>query len=344
MTPRSSAIPRLMKVAGLLFTVASLAFAVWLLVRHGGDLAEQWARLRAAGWRPRVGWLAAALAVATANLFLLGVAWVHLLRALGGSIGYAEGLRVWTWTNLGRYLPGRVWQLSALTLYLKEKRQIGGIGLGSNVALQVLALATGAAVAFAVLGLRLAEELPEGRTVLVVLSLAVTVAGLAVALRPSMVARLSARMGGWMGEPDLTVEPRRSVLWLTAAAVTVSWFGHGLSFWLLWRGVGAEGGPSVWFWTGGYTAAYLIGYAALFAPAGLLVREGALATVLVVLGGVGAAAAAGIAILGRLLAVVSELLAAALAWAGPRGEPGAHVPGAGEADTVNQSEKRATQS
>lgn len=299
-----------MRLAGLGFTVASLGFAGYLLVRHGGDLTAQWNELRAAGWQPRPGWLLAALAAATANLFLLGGAWIRLLRELGGAVGYIEGMRVWTWTNLGRYLPGRIWQLSALTLYLREKRQIGGIGLGSNLALQVLMLAVGVAVAVAVLGIRLAEDRPA----LIATALAVTVAGLAVALRPSMVARLSGWMGRLMGEPEPPVPPRRAALWEATGVVTVSWFVHGASLWLLWRGTGAGGGPDPWFWTGAFAAAYLTGYAALFAPAGLVVREGALAYILVALGDVSVAAAAGIAILARLLATASELVAAGLAW------------------------------
>lgn len=320
-SPRSS-LSVAMKAAGLVFTVASLAFAAVLVVRHGGELAGQWADLRAAGWRPRPEWLVAALAVATSNLFLLGGAWIRLLRELGGTIGYAEGMRVWTWTNLGRYLPGRVWQLSALTLYLREKRQIGGIGLGSNLTLQVLLLAIGAAVAFAVLGLRLAE----GRVALAGVALGVTALALVVALRPSMVARLSARMGALMGEPDVTVHPRRAALWEAAAIVVISWFVNGLSLWLLWRGVGASAGPDPWFWTGAFAAAYLTGYVALFAPAGLVVREASLALVLVSFGGIGAAAAAGIAILARLLGIASELAAAGLAQLLPVGQTAGATP------------------
>lgn len=322
-----------MKAAGLIFTVASLVFAAVLVVRHGGDLAGQWADLRAAGWRPRPGWLAAALAVATSNLFLLGGAWIRLLRELGGTIGYTEGMRVWTWTNLGRYLPGRVWQLSALTLYLREKRQIGGIGLGSNLTLQVLLLAIGAAVAFAVLGLRLAE----GRVALAGAALGVTALALFVALRPSMVARLSAWMGALMGEPDVTVHPRRAALWEAAGIVVLSWFVNGLSLWLLWRGVGASAGPDPWFWTGAFAAAYLTGYVALFAPAGLVVREGALALVLVSFGGVGAAAAAGIAILARLLGIGSELAAAGVAQLLPAAATPEAVPSPPEAESERKS-------
>lgn len=313
MSARRTSLPAAMKVAGLVFTLASLGFAVYLVARHGGDLAARWDELRTAGWRLRAGWLAGAVAVATANLFLLGGAWVLLVRALGGEIGYVEGMRAWTWTNLGRYLPGRVWQISALTLYLREKKRIGGIGLGSSLLLQVQMLAVGGAVAFAVFGLRLAE----GRPGLIAGAGAFTLAGLVAALRPATVGGATRRISAWMGEPWQGADPAPRALWASAGIVTVSWLAYGTGLWLLWRGAGASGGPDVWVWTGAFAAAYLIGYVALFAPAGLVVREGALVTFLVGLGGIAAAPAAGIAILSRLWAIASELAAAGLAWTLP---------------------------
>lgn len=315
MNDRPTKVAGAMKLAGLVFTVTSLAFAGILLVRHGGDLATQWADLRAAGWRLRPAWLLAALAAATVNLFLLGGAWVVLLRAFGGEIGYVEGMRVWTWTNLGRYLPGRVWQISALTLYLREKKRIGGIGLGSSLLLQVQMLAVGAAMAFVVLGVRLAE----GRAVLLAGASVFTLAGLVAALRPSTVGGATRRLSAWMGEPWQGADPAPRVLWTSAGIVAVSWLIYGSGLWLLWRGAGATGGPTPWFWTGAFAAAYLIGYVALFAPAGLVVRELSLSGFLIGFGGVAAAPAAGIAVASRLWAVASELLAAGLAWLLPDG-------------------------
>lgn len=321
----SGRLSRILKPAGFVFTVAALAFAAVLVVRHGGELTTRWAELRAAGWDLRPGWLVGALAVGVANLFLLGGAWVDLLRSLGGTIGFLEGMRAWTWTNLGRYLPGRIWQISALTLYLREKRGLGGVGLASSLALQVLLLAVGGAVVFAVLGIPLAS----GNPLLVGAAVTATVGGLVVALNPSMVARGTGWMSRAMGEPPQDVRPSRRALWRIAALVAVSWVANGVSLWMLWRGAGADAGPGVAFWTGAYAAAYLTGYVALFAPAGLVVREGALAGMLVGLGGVNGAAAAGIAILSRLLAVSSELVATGLAWAWPAGrdEAGMQKPG-----------------
>lgn len=293
-----------------MFTVLSIGFAVVLLARNWGELGQQWADLRAAGWVLRPAWLAASLGLFTLNLVILGLLWVWLLRALGGTLTTVSGLRIWAWTNLGRYLPGKVWQLSALAVYMRKQQNSAGIALGSSAALQVLLLATGAGFAVATLGIRLSGGNPATTVAAVV----VAAGGLLLALRPSVVVGASAWMARRFGEPEPADDLARGVVWGVAAGTALSWLVAGLALVCLWRGAGGGAGPDLMTWTGAYTAAYLAGYIAVFVPAGMIVREGTLALLLVSLGGVSGVAAAGIAIAARLWSVVAELLTAALAW------------------------------
>ncbi len=117
------------RIVGWGFVAVSLGFVAVLLVRQGGELPRLRADLDSFGWTLHPGWLAVALAVGTADLFLMGWLWVLLFRSLGGRVGAGEGIRVWMTTNLGRYVPGKIWQLSGLALYMRDRRGAGAAAL-----------------------------------------------------------------------------------------------------------------------------------------------------------------------------------------------------------------------
>jgi len=140
------------KVFGWAFVLVSLGFIMLVLNRQGGELPRLRSDLESFGWALRPGWLTAALALGTADLFLMGWVWVLLFRSLGGRVGTGEGIRVWMTTNLGRYIPGKIWQLTGLALYMRERRGAGAAALTAAGLYQALVLGTGVAVAAATLG------------------------------------------------------------------------------------------------------------------------------------------------------------------------------------------------
>jgi len=304
-------LPAAIRVAALVFTAVAIAFAGRVLWRQAGDLTLRWAELTSAGWHLRPGWLALALGFWTANLFVMGRVWVVLVRALGSELSYTDGIRIWMITNLGRYVPGKIWQLSGLAVYMRQRSQAGGIALVAALAFQVLVLATGAGLGLAVVGAWLAN----GRLFVSAAAIGLSTVGLGVLLRPDVIQRLAAWVSVRVGE---VVPPSarlgRGVLLKGSASLVVCWATYGFGLWCLWRGVGAVGGPDPLLWTGMFAAAYVVGYLALFAPGGIIVREGVLVALLVEVAVVSGPTAAGVAIAARLLAVTSELVAVGVAW------------------------------
>jgi uncharacterized membrane protein YbhN (UPF0104 family) len=318
MSTPGSRLPPSIRIGALLFTGAGLTFAGLILWKQTGDLTLRWTELRSAGWQLRPGWLVLALGLWTANLFLIGRVWVVLVRGLGSKLDYTEGIRIWMVTNLGRYVPGKVWQLSGLAIYMRQLRQAGGIALVAALTFQVLTLATGAGVGLAVVG----GWLARGELWISLAAVALSGMGLAVALHPDVIRRLGVWLTVRMGEssPPETVLSR-GVLLRGSTILILSWVVYGLGLWCLWRGVGSVGGPDPVLWTGIFAAAYVIGYLALFAPGGIIVREGVLVALLVEVAAVSGPTAAGIAIMARLLAVASELAAVGVAWGLPGEKP-----------------------
>ncbi len=131
---------------GWLFVAVALAFTLALVLREGAALPELRSDLAGFGWRIRPVWLLAALGAGILNLLLMSRLWVRIFRGLGGGVDPGEGMRVWLTTNLGRYIPGKVWQLSGLALYMRAQSGTGAAALTAAALYQVLVLATGLAV------------------------------------------------------------------------------------------------------------------------------------------------------------------------------------------------------
>lgn len=302
------------RAAAALFVLAALAFVGWALADRWADLERMRAEVGGFGWRLSPGWLAAALAVAVADLFWMGAVWVHLYRSGGGRMGWGEGVRVWLATNLGRYIPGKVWQLSGLAVHLRESGESGSLGLASALAFQVVVLVTGIAVAAGVLGADLA--LVPGGSPAVAAAAVLLLLGL---LHPRVVRggmRLAARVLDREEAPD-AAPPTGPALLRSAGGMVAAWGLYGVGLWCLVRGLSAsvEAGPVLL--TGVFAAAYVAGYLVLVAPGGLLVREGAMTGLLAALTPMGAAVAGAVAVAARIWVTVAEIAAAAFSLALP---------------------------
>jgi uncharacterized membrane protein YbhN (UPF0104 family) len=292
------------RLLAVLFVTLSLVFVAALVWRGWTSAGEMADDLRRFGWSIRVGWLAAAVALATANLFLMARVWVGLFWASGGAIGLHAGARVWIVTNLGRYIPGKLWQLTGLTVYMRQRGESGAAALSSAAVFQVVTLATGAAVALATLGGRLAP-LGSGVPTGVVLLVAV----LAALLHPRVVSALTRRVAAWMGEDAPLVRVRGLDILEAGGGLLVAWAAYGVGLWLLLQGLGSPRVASPVLLTGIFAASYVTGYLALVSPGGLLVREGAMAGLLAALTPIPLAVGAAVAVAARLWVTASELLA-----------------------------------
>jgi uncharacterized membrane protein YbhN (UPF0104 family) len=307
-SPRIGLGPRARWAVGA-FVVVSLVFITLLVVRHLGDVAAARADLRSFGTRIRPAWLALSLGLATFNLFLMAGVWSFLMRALGPAVSTREATLVWTTTNLGRYVPGKIWQLTGLAAWMRVRTGAGGAALVAAAAFQLLVLATGAVAAVIGLG---GASLRSGAALPVAAGLAVAL--IPALLRPSLVRRGTAWLARRLGEPGPTGTLSGATIAGAVAGLLVAWAVYGLSAWALWHGVGADGPPGPVLFTGAFAAAYIAGYLAFFSPGGLVVREGALAALLATAGGVPLGIGGAFAVVARLWSVVSELLAAGLAW------------------------------
>ncbi len=291
-----------------MFVGAALLGVGILLSRQWQDLSHLRSEIEAYPWRISWGWLLASLGLATLDLFLMAGIWVGLFRARGGTVDLLTGMRIWLVTNLGRYIPGKVWQFVGMAAYMRERSGEGALALGATITFQLLSLLTGLAVALAVLGTR-ALELPGGSPVRVALLIVALVATLHPAVMRVLV-RLAARLLSEDAEPGT---PKVADDLRAAGGLLVAWGVYGLGFWCLARGTMSGPLPGPVVLAGVFAAGYVVGYLALIAPGGIVIREGAIAGFLAALTPLSLGVAAALAAMTRIWIIFSELAAVSIA-------------------------------
>ncbi len=270
-------------------------------------LAAQWDTMRAAAQDLKVGWgwVLAASSVVLATYALLIQSWRLLLRGWGGELPYGTAVRIWTIANLGRYLPGKVWSIGALGVMASREGVSGVAAAGAAVLGTVLNIGAGFAVTVIFGAEGLDSIYPGVRRIAIAGAI---VFGFGVLALPLVLPTVLNRLAVWRGLP-LTREPLRpSVIWIAAAINCVSWIGYGVAFALFAQGVTPRISSDPALFIAVYSASYLVGFLALFAPGGIGVREYALVALLVGLGAAGNGEAVLLSATSRLWLTALEVL------------------------------------
>ncbi|WP_420634726.1 hypothetical protein [Candidatus Palauibacter sp.] len=302
-------LPRAALAATGVFLLVSLAAVALALSGSWGSWSEV-AGVPGAQWRIRPLWLAGAAACGVGAVWSSGAIWGALFRSAGGRTRLPEAAAIWLGSNLGRYLPGKIWQVTGLVGYVRARGDSGAGALATLLVFQAVMLATGAGVGLAVLGTSAFEGLGAWPVVLGGL-------GVAVALTPPVL-RLVVGIGRrLLREPDeaAQVSFSGSLLVRTGVGGLFVWSLHGLGFWALLEGLVVENpvGPVVA--SGVFSASYVVGYLAVIAPGGIIVREGAMVGLLGAVAAISLGPAAALALAARLWATVAELVALGVGFA-----------------------------
>ncbi len=290
------------------FQIALTLAVTYFLFRSVRLSWSELADVSLATWRPRtLPFVASCVVLLSVFVYLAGL-WALMVRRLGGPrLSLHESMKIFFIANLGRYVPGKVWQLAGLT-YLAGKSGVS-LPVASSAAVlgQIFALAAAAVLG----GIALAAGATTGFPAeLVPWALVVAVGIVAVVTVPPVlrtILRLAFKLGRRQEETP-RLDSLFGARWL--GLYLVAWLGYGIAFGLLWGSfppLPAVSWPAA---VGGFGGAYFLGYAAIFAPAGIGVREGAMAVLLSPW--ISAADATVLAVLARLWMTVAELVPVAL--------------------------------
>lgn len=249
--------------------VAQWIFAAAVVIYAGFVLHEQWSQIQR-----RIGTIHVAPAkLIVASLIVLAAyavlieTWRRVLAAWDTRLEWATAARIWFASSLGKYIPGNIWAIAALGAMARERGASPVAAAGSSIVVNVINLAAGLAVVL-VFGARL---IPHAAVFAVIAVVAIAGALAAPLLLPSVTA-LAARVSGRdIRMPNVP----SSTIWMSLAGTTFAWCAYGVAFRFFTAAVlgdsAAHGGFVLYI--AAYTAAYIVGFIAPFAPAGLGVRE-----------------------------------------------------------------------
>jgi hypothetical protein len=291
----------LVRAGQLVLTVA----VTWFIVdRVGLDLTAL-GNLGAEAWLPEPLLFAAASALLMAAYFVSASLWGLIVRELGGpAIPSGEAVRLFMIANLGRYIPGKVWQIAGLAALAKGRGVPAMTATGAAVLGQGISLVAASAVG---MGAVLAgpEEFRRWG-----IAGALLVGALIVLIS---IPRVFERLAGlWFRlsrtESQQKLRSVHGLRWL--GLYVLNWVMYAVAFWVLSRSLGLDGGlvPVA----SAFAAAYVLGYAMIFAPAGLGPREGFL--IIFLTPHMGATSSGVIAVVARLWTTLVELIPAGLFW------------------------------
>lgn len=247
------------------------AIIVALVVRR---IVAEWGAVTLALDQARPNWLAlcASGLVVLATYAVLIETWRVVLRGWQHDIPFLDAARIWTISNLGKYLPGKVWSITALAVMSREYGVTAAEGATASVLVTLINTLIGFAVAI-ITGASLLRLSP-----LVVIVIAVM--AIAVLASPSALPTLGV-VAGRVFKREIVLRPLDHRVLLSAGALTcIAWLMYGVAFWLFTKGVLGAAPGALRDYVAVFAGSYLIGFVAIFSPAGVGVREGAMALAL----------------------------------------------------------------
>ncbi|WP_220093006.1 lysylphosphatidylglycerol synthase domain-containing protein [Actinomyces sp. Z5] len=276
------------------FLVLVVLLAVYAVVSQWDDIVAAMA-----GMNPLL--LLGSLLAGMIYVLLTMLAWRVLLADMGTTLPLSAAFRVFFVSQLGKYMPGGVWNILAAA-ELGADHDIPRRRSVSVMAVTVIvSIVTGAALA--VVMMPFASDQLRDSYGWVSWTLPVFV----VMLLPPVLNRLLALVFRLTGRPPLEHPVSWSGIGACTAWTLVAWAVAGIQVWLLGIGIGMAGSPATLaLCIGGYAMAWTVGFLIVFVPAGAGVREGVLGLVLA--GSLTTGGVVAVVLLSRVVLTVADLV------------------------------------
>ncbi|MCM3661047.1 lysylphosphatidylglycerol synthase domain-containing protein [Georgenia satyanarayanai] len=277
-----------------IFLLAALGFGVWAV-------SSQWTDVSAALASLSAGSIVAVLAISLVYVFLTMLSWRAVMTDLGSRLTVADASRVFFVSQVGKYLPGGVWNIVAAAEmgadHLIPRRRSVSVMVVSIL----VSIVTGLLLAVVAVLLGPSEIRDDYSWVVWTLPLFV------VLLSPPVLNRVLGSALALVRRPPLEKPLSLAGIVRSSCWALGGWVLAGIQVWLIGTWLGME--PAVAtlaLAVGGYALAWIVGFLAIVVPAGVGVREAVLGALLA--GQLGAGAVVVTVLLARVILTAADLL------------------------------------
>jgi uncharacterized membrane protein YbhN (UPF0104 family) len=289
----------------------SVLFLIVAFASLGWALVGQWSEIRAVGAGAFVGkrfawpWVVLGSLLVLATHAILVQSWRLLLRGCGGALPFGRAVSIWTIASLGKWIPGKFWQIGAMGSLAGRHGVSPMAATGAAVLGTLINVGTG----FCIASVTGAAALDAIRPRLALYARAAAIAFfIGLLALPAVLPQLRDQLARWGRIPTVALHLTARDVLLAALMNAASWIGYGLAFACFVRGVAPEVSGDLTFFVALYSASYLVGFLILFSPGGLGFREAALVALLVGTGTSGPGEATILSLFSRVWLTLLEVL------------------------------------
>jgi uncharacterized membrane protein YbhN (UPF0104 family) len=281
----------------------------------GRQLVEHWQQVTEYEWQINVYYLLAALVSVIFTFFVFSSVWRIIVLSLDKDVSYRKSFKIAYLANLGRYIPGKIWQMFGM-IYLAKKEGVTEEEAVTSFGLsQIFAIPSGLLSGLVFLGLYPGvldeySKIPFLTTGVIIVAAAIFVVSLLVVFYPRLMESAFNRIIKIIKRQPIRLRMNKSLAAAIYGGYFLAWSLYGFSFWLFVKGITVQA-TALLPMAGIFIIAYQIGYLFLLAPGGVGPREAMMTMLLAPFFGPGVPAA--IAIAARLWLIVAETVSALIA-------------------------------
>ena len=295
----------------------SLQVVVIVLILYflATKLITNWQQVVSFDWHLNFVYLILALFLVIGAFFLFSSVWRIIILSLDKRVGYVKSFKIAYLANLGRYIPGKIWQMFGMIYLAKkegitEEEAVTSFGLSQLFAIPSGLLCGLIFVAAYPSVLRQYSATPLLKTGIILAAIAIFALSLVVVFFPRLMESFLNRLFVLFRRKTIRLRMNKSLAGAIYGGYFLAWTTYGFAFWIFLKGITVQE-TAVLPMAGIFVIAYQIGYLFLLAPGGVGPREAMMTIMLAPFFGPGVPAA--IAIASRIWLIIAEAVSAVLA-------------------------------